>query len=152
MKNRDCRAAFERRVIPKGGAAVGGLPMHLRVGLRGEQFAARLLRKKGYLLLGSNYHTSLGETDIIAYDPKGRMLCFVEVKTRSPGALNPPAVAVDAEKRRKLINNAAAFLKRMKLPYSGVRFDIAEVILNDWYDAKVNLIENAFGEDAFGLD
>ena len=126
------------------------MPMHLRVGLRGEQIAARELRRRGYRLLAGNYATRFGETDIIAYDKRGRTLIFVEVKTRSPGALNPPADAVDAEKQGKLINNAAAYLRRVKLPVRRVRFDVVEVILRGWYDADVNIIEDAFGTDAFG--
>lgn len=127
-----------------------GLPMHLRVGLRGEQIAARELRKRGYRLLASNFATRFGETDLIAYDKKRKTVVFAEVKTRSPGALNPPGSAVDAPKQQRLINNAAAYLRRLELPRERVRFDIVEVVLRGWYDADVNIIENAFGADAFG--
>lgn len=125
------------------------MPMNLRIGLRGEQFAARYLRAKKYILYGSNFATKLGETDIVAFDPKNKALCFVEVKTRSPGGMLPPAEAVDQEKQRRLINNAAAFLKNANIPYRTVRFDIAEVILHDLHHADVNLIPDAFGQDAF---
>lgn len=123
--------------------------MHLRIGLRGEQFAARYLKARKYVLYGSNFATKLGETDIVAFDPKKRVLCFVEVKTRSPGGLLPPAEAVDYEKQNRLINNAAAYIKHTKIPYKTVRFDIAEVILHDMHKADLHYIENAFGQDAF---
>lgn len=126
------------------------LPMHLRIGYRGEQMAAQYLRKKKYVIVTANFSTKLGETDIIAMDPKKKILCFVEVKTRSPGGMLPPAEAVDREKQKKLINNAAAFIKYTKIPYKSVRFDIAEVILYDMDHADIHLIENAFGERAFG--
>ena len=124
------------------------MPMHLRVGLRGEQLAARELRKRGFTICASNFSTAVGETDIVALSPD-RVLCFVEVKTRSPGGMLPPAEAVDAEKQRRLVNNAAAFLKYFDLEYRAVRFDIAEVILHDFYHADVSFIENVFGDDAF---
>ncbi len=123
--------------------------MHLRIGLRGEQFAARYLRDRKYVLYGSNFATKLGETDIVAFEPKSGTLCFVEVKTRSPGGMLPPAEAVDAEKRRRLANNAAAFLKHTEIPYRSVRFDIAEVILYDLHRADVNYIPNAFEAEGF---
>ena len=124
-------------------------PMHLRIGLRGEQFAARYLRDRKYVLYGSNFATKLGETDIVAFDPKSKTLCFVEVKTRSPGGLLPPAEAVDLEKQKRLVNNAAAYVKYTEIPYESIRFDIAEVILYDMHRAEVNYLPNAFGQDAF---
>ncbi len=126
------------------------LPENLKTGYRGEQLAARFLREKGYTILCSGFRTGLGETDIIARSPKN-VLCFVEVKTRAPGGLNPPADAVDRDKQERLINNAAAFIKMKAVTgYSGIRFDIAEVLLHDLKTAEINLIEDAFGQEAFG--
>ena len=125
------------------------LAEHLRTGYRGEQLTARYLRERGWRILCSGFRSNLGETDIIALTPEDT-LCFVEVKTRAPGGLNPPADAVDRAKQERLVNNAAAFLKMKAVDHSAVRFDIAEVILHDMYTAEINLIENAFGQDAFG--
>ena len=125
------------------------LPMNLRIGMRGEQLVAQYLREKKYYMLGSGFATKLGETDVIAFDEKKRILMFVEVKTRSPGALLPPSEAVDREKQNRLLNNAAAFIKCTDIPYKKIRFDIAEVILYDFYTADINYIEDAFGQDMF---
>ena len=126
------------------------LPENLKTGYRGEQLAARFLREKGYTILCSGFRTGLGETDIIARSPKN-VLCFIEVKTRAPGGLNPPADAVDRDKQERLINNAAAFIKMKAVTgYSGISFDIAEVLLYDLKTAEINLIEDAFGQEAFG--
>ena len=84
------------------------LPEHLKTGLRGEQLAARYLRDHKYQILASNYSTKLGETDIIAV--KDKTICFVEVKTRSPGQMFAPAEAVDYQKEERLKTNAAAFI------------------------------------------
>ena len=119
------------------------LPEHLKTGARGEQLAARYLREQGYEIYAANFATVLGETDIIAIDKEGTV-CFVEVKTRAPGGLLPPAEAVDVEKQKRLVNNAAAFLKQEKMRDRSTRFDIVEVILHDLFTADVNHIKNAF--------
>ena len=124
------------------------LPEHLKTGMRGEQLAARALRARGDLVLASDYHTQLGETDIITLTKDG-VLCFVEVKTRAPGGMFPPSDAVDKEKQTRLVNNAAAFISYADFEYTAVRFDIAEVILHDLTHADINIITDAFGQEYF---
>ena len=58
-------------------------------GTLGEQMAARYLREKGYLVCAANYSYGSGEIDIIA--EKKKLMCFVEVKTRTQGGMYPPA-------------------------------------------------------------
>lgn len=123
------------------------LSQSMKTGLRGEQLAARKLRSDGYTIVDANFLTSLGETDIVALDKK-KTLCFIEVKTRSPGAFFAPSAAVDADKRRRLINNAKAFLKSTDEKYKAVEFDIMEVILYDLYNADFRLLKNVFGQEA----
>ncbi len=119
------------------------LPEHLKTGLRGEQLAAKFLRKNKYKILDSGYLTKLGETDIIALS-RDDTLCFIEVKTRSPGQLLSPAEAVDRRKEENLKSNAAAYIKANKLDGMQYRFDIIEVILHDLDTADINHIQNAF--------
>jgi len=118
------------------------LPSHLKKGLRGEQLAARYLREHGYEIMAANYSTKLGETDIIAKSKNGTV-CFVEVKTRSPGQMFSPAEAVDHEKEKRLKNNATAYLRRRNIS-AETRFDIIEVILHDLFTADINHITDAF--------
>lgn len=119
------------------------LPEHLKVGLRGEQLACRYLRNKRYEILATNFATRLGETDIVAMAPDGT-ICFVEVKTRSPGQMTAPSEAVDYRKSENLKTNAAAFIRTTGSDGTRARFDIIEVILHDLYTADINHIENAF--------
>lgn len=119
------------------------LPKHLIIGLRGEQLAARYLRKHGYKILNANYATKLGETDIIALS-RDNTLCFIEVKTRSPGTMLPPSDAVDYKKEENLKTNAAAYMKQTKTEAENIRFDIIEIILYDLDTADINHIKNAF--------
>lgn len=124
------------------------MPESMRRGLRGEQLTARFLRERGYVILTANYLTPLGETDIIALSPE-KILCFIEVKTRSPGGMFPPAEAVDKAKEERLISNALIFAKKFPDPFDKIRFDIAQVILSDLYTADIQIIENAFGQDYY---
>ena len=39
-----------------------------RLGKWGEQFAARYLQQHGFYILAQNFHSSLGEVDIVAED------------------------------------------------------------------------------------
>ena len=129
------------------------LPEHLKTGARGEQLAARYLREQGYELYTANYATVHGETDIIAIaKDKDKTVCFVEVKTRAPGGMLPPAEAVDYEKQKRLINNAAAFLAESGLKGRPTRFDIIEVILHDLFTADVRHIKGAFDGGSFGVE
>ena len=127
------------------------LPEHLKTGARGEQLAARYLRGEGYTIYTANFATVHGETDIVAIDGDGTV-CFIEVKTRAPGGMLPPAEAVDSEKRRRLMNNAAAFLARTKINGKKTRFDIIEVVLHDLFTADVNHIKNAFDGGEFRME
>lgn len=53
------------------------------LGARGEEGAARWLSHAGYRILARNVRVKPGEIDLIALDPDGVTLVFVEVKTRS---------------------------------------------------------------------
>lgn len=112
-----------------------------KTGLWGEILAVRALRDKGWRILNTNFRVGRTETDIVAEDG-GRIVC-VEVKTRSPDTLLPPAEAVDHEKRQNLQRAGAAIGKiyRAKDP---VRFDIIEVYYTSPKDFEINHIVNAF--------
>lgn len=124
-----------------------------KVGLRGEQFAARFLRDNGCRVLSAGFETPGGaELDIVALD--GGTLCFTEVKTRSSHGMFPPSDAVDADKQRNMETAARAYIRvlesvRQTFTYTRVRFDVVEVILLDLRLAEINRIENAFGSDSF---
>ena len=94
-------------------------------GAAGEMLAARFLRDKGYQIIAANYRCRLGEIDIIAGDRQ--YIAFVEVKTRSAGAIYAPREAVTMTKQKKVIGTASVFLKEhpdRRQP----RFDVVEVV------------------------
>lgn len=81
-------------------------------GKYGELEAARYLQKQGYKLFDVNYHCRFGEIDLIC--TKGRYLVFVEVKTRSQGAIADPAEFVDRYKQERIIQTAKLFWPKIQ--------------------------------------
>lgn len=114
------------------------------IGAYGEQIAARYLRADKYNILAANFRAGTGEIDIIA--EKGKIICFIEVKTRKEGGMFNPAEAVDYHKQNNLRSAASAYINRYKVK-SETRFDIIEVLLSEEniYNVKsINHIKNAF--------
>ena len=89
----------------------------------------------------SSQRRSLGERGTIV---------FVEVKTRSPRAWQPPEAAVDADKRRRLRAAAKCYLGQYRKP-SPCRLDIVSVDL-DGDDRVVEIRHLAAAFDADGDD
>lgn len=95
------------------------------IGRQGEEAAAVFLERAGYEILARNFRTPRGEIDIVA--SKGRMLAFVEVKTRRTQRFGRPAAAVDYRKQQKIIQSARWFLRQRHLEGCLCRFDVIEV-------------------------
>jgi len=113
------------------------------LGRRGEQAAARFLKREGYTLIAHSQREKIGEIDIIAVD--NRTLVFVEVKTRKSGQTDHPAEAVTADKQRRLTRLALAYLRRNDLLEHSARFDVIAV---SWPDETappiIEHLPNAF--------
>lgn len=112
-------------------------------GRRGEAAAACFYQKQGAELLTHNYHTRMGEIDLVLKEPDGTLV-FCEVKTRAQDALDTPAAAVDAAKQRRVIASAAFYLQRTGQSDEPVRFDVAEVTPLDSGRWMVHIIKGAF--------
>jgi len=110
------------------------------LGDKGEDIAARFLRKKGYRIIKRNYKTPSGEIDIIARD--GDAVVFVEVKTRKGKLFGKPEEAVDRRKQKKIINTAFQFLIGME-EIPPARFDIVSIFIRG-REKEIDHIENAF--------
>ena len=117
-------------------------PRHA-LGRRGEQIAARHLRRIGYKVLYRNYRAPKGgEVDLVCRD--GDTLVFAEVKTRTSEEFGAPAEAVTREKQRLIARGALAWLKLLGNPDIHYRFDIVEVRMKG-KKADVTVLRNAFG-------
>lgn len=122
-------------------------PAHLRMGEWGEEMAAKMLKDKGYKLIGRRVRVGArDELDIVART--GETLVFVEVKTRRSEDWARPAAAVNRRKRRALSRAACRYLKQLKNPRVYCRFDIVEVIGTEEEGAPtLRHLENAFTLD-----
>jgi len=114
------------------------------IGQVGENLAAQHLKYQGMKLLYRNFRaTHGGEVDIIARD--GKILAFVEVKTRTSEDYGRPVDAVNMDKRYLIARGAFEWMRRLgsdgeKINY---RFDVVEVLLEDG-KKDINLIKGAF--------
>lgn len=126
---------------------VNGCPFgnrHRPLGLQGEAYAARFLRRRGYRILVRGYRDALGELDLVAL--LGRTVVFVEVKTRRSERRGHPADAVDTAKQRRLTRLALSFLRRHDLLELDARFDVIAIL---WPRASRKPAYVAHYENAF---
>jgi putative endonuclease len=122
-------------------------PAHLRSGQWGENQAARLLKSKGWKIVGSRVRVGRhDEIDLIALD--GDVLVFAEVKTRRNEVFGRPFSAVNREKRKRISRAAVRYLKTKKIKPDHIRFDAIEVIGEPGGTPEIRHIENAFPLDA----
>jgi len=104
------------------------------LGDRGEEIAAAFLEKRGYRILERNYRFERGEVDIVCLAPPARVaphgeIVFVEVKARSGDRFGRPEESVAAEKQRRIIETARAYLYERKLEGAPCRFDVLSIVM-----------------------
>lgn len=96
-----------------------------RLGERGEELAALLLRRGGFTILERNVRCRFGEIDIVAMD--GGTVVFVEVKGKSGAGLGEPEEMLTPWKRRRLTLLARWYLQRRGWSRRAARFDVVAV-------------------------
>jgi putative endonuclease len=99
------------------------------LGDRGERAAVKYLKKQGFRIIARQYRNGFGEVDIIAQD--GKVIVFVEVKTRSTTSDGQPFEAVDLRKQEKITRIALAWLKKYDRLNQSARFDIVSILWPD---------------------
>jgi len=115
------------------------------IGELGESLAARHLRSEGFKVLYRNFRAvDGGEVDIVCRD--GKILAFVEVKTRTSLAYGRPIDAVTMDKRYLITRGAMGWLRVLDRPEGSVnyRFDVVEVLLTDGEPPDFTLVKAAF--------
>ena len=116
---------------------------HLEIGELGERIAVDYLKTQGRRVLYRNFRAPKGgEVDIVARD--GKVLSFVEVKTRTSEQFGRPLDAVDKEKERLIERGANEWLRLLGTREIPWRFDVVEVILREEELPKVNVVRDAF--------
>lgn len=103
------------------------------IGIWGEDYAARLYARHGFIVLARNSYNHqgkrMGEIDLIVR--KRDLLVFVEVKTRLSAKYGLPEEAVNFSKRQKIIRSVNWFLHSFP-DYAKfrVRIDVCAIMLN----------------------
>ncbi len=96
------------------------------LGKQAEDFAARLLMKKGLTLLEQNVNFRVGEIDLIMQDQK--TLVFVEVRRRKHQQFGGAIGSITVSKQKKLTRAALLYLQKNKLMDKvPCRFDLVAV-------------------------
>lgn len=117
----------------------------LKLGQWGEARAVRYLRQRLHRIVATNYSNKCGEIDIIAR--RGKVLVFVEVKTRRGSAFGSGVEAVTARKQRQITRTAQLYLlQNPDMRDLQPRFDIIAVQVKPGTDAySIEHIPDAFG-------
>lgn len=114
--------------------------MHtLRTGRRGEALALRHLRRRGYEILGTNWHCRQGELDIIAR--QGNTLVFLEVRTRRQARTDEAFASITTRKRERLLAAVQAWLEAHECSDADWRLDVIAVALGG--RARIEHVEDA---------
>jgi putative endonuclease len=117
------------------------------MGLRGERVAEKWLHVHGWDIADRRFRNGHRDIDIIATksprDGDGRVVAFVEVKTRASTDFGGPLSAVNWRKQRELSRSAKVWISRFQRPGDTFRFDVIGVIL-EAEKVRVQHVENAF--------
>jgi putative endonuclease len=111
------------------------------LGPRGEEVAARYLRKRGLKIILRNYRAPVGEIDIIARD--GEVIVFTEVKTREEDDPRPED-QVDRAKQHQLTKAAKVYLNKYGHPHPPARFDVVAVVWPPGGEPVIRHTKSAF--------
>ena len=96
-----------------------------RLGIVGENLAARELASRGYAILERRYRTEYGEIDIVARD--GDTLVFVEVRARASAEFGTAAESITDAKKRRVARMAVDYIARHHVADTECRFDVVAV-------------------------
>ncbi len=114
-----------------------------RLGQAGEEIAARELLRRGYTIRERNWRCAAGELDLVT--EHGRILAFVEVRTRRGSGFGLPEESITRAKAGRLVRLVDAFrqVRSGDFPPDS-RIDVVAIVL-DGQDRVVDikLIQNA---------
>lgn len=114
----------------------------------GEDKACEYLRKLGFKIIERNFRKGYGEIDIVAIEESkkdGKVLVFVEVKTRTSSQFGTPLASITYWKLKSLIKTAQYYkMTHYNLPES-LRIDAVAVILNGQEVQSIELTKNISG-------
>lgn len=116
------------------------MAQHNETGKQGETEAARFLQEKGYEIMARNFRYQHAEIDLVA--KKGKLMVFVEVKTRTNLSFGNPEEFVSYAKAKLVMKAAEHYIFTHNWLFD-VRFDIVAVSIAGT-QMRVNHVEDAF--------
>jgi putative endonuclease len=116
---------------------------HNDTGNWGEAQAAAFLVQNGFEIIEKNYRHRHAEIDLIV--KKGKMLIFVEVKTRSGIQFGMPEEFVNATKAGLVMRAAENYIYDKDWHFD-VRFDIVSILIFTNGKTEIRHIEDAFSK------
>jgi putative endonuclease len=116
------------------------MAQHNETGKQGEDHAVRYLQDNGYEIVARNYRHQHAEIDLVA--KKGKLLIFVEVKTRTNVAYGNPEEFVSYTKAKLVMRAAEHYVFAHDWLFD-LRFDIVAITLKN-NEVHIKHIEDAF--------
>jgi TIGR00252 family protein len=115
------------------------------LGERGERIAERWLEERGWKILDRRFRSGHRDLDLVIgrNGAEGRLVAFVEVKTRVSHGFGGPLAAVHWRKQREMVRAARDWLGKSGVGFDTYRFDVVGVIYGPGMPELVH-IENAF--------
>jgi len=110
-------------------------------GREGESLAAKFLEERGVVVVDRNIRCPLGEIDLVGRD--GRVIVFVEVRSRFSGRYGSPQESVSRSKQKRLTRLAQWYLKKHRLEGRSARFDVVAITWKAG-ESDIAWIVNAF--------
>ena len=112
---------------------------------RGEDAAAKHLKKHGYKILDRNLWLGDNEIDIVAQQDD--LVAFVEVKTKKTDRFEDPAANVTYAKRKKIIRASRSYIAQRDDPTLYYRYDIIAIVWPDKGRPNIEWIQDAFRDE-----
>ena len=116
------------------------MAQHNETGKQGETEAARFLQEKGYEIMARNFRYQHAEIDLVVR--KGKMMVFVEVKTRTNLSFGNPEEFVSYAKAKLVMKAAEHYIFAHNWQFD-VRFDILAISIAG-SEMRVKHVEDAF--------
>lgn len=122
-----------------------GMTARQELGEQGERIAEQWLAERGWRILDRRFRSGHRDIDLVIErtDAEGRLVAFVEVKTRASASFGGPLAAVHWRKQREMARAARHWLSRPREACSTYRFDVIGIIYGRGLPEVVH-IENAF--------
>lgn len=116
------------------------------LGERGERVAERWLERRGWHVVDRRYRSGHRDIDLVVEraSDEGRVVVFVEVKTRVSDGYGGPAAAVNWRKQREMVRAARAWMDKFRRPGDSFRFDVMAVVWRTGVEPEIVHLENAF--------